>query len=151
MKYLIVFIALISISCISNKATNEFIVRCDVRFEERFFSIYISETGRSFIVRGFGSRHSNSLSIESSDTSKVIKLDSVNLFFQRLDSLKMHPVIGSEILGAQRIEIYYFGKKIYDSYKWDYQFWHLIEPIMMQLPKGYNPFQTDDFNFQLNN
>lgn len=122
-------------------------VRSDIRFGSKFFSIYVSEDGAAYVIKGRGSHYTEPLKVESSDTSNVFKLDSVKLFFENLNHIKDNPIIGANRLDAPRVEIYYDQKKVYDAYKWDEKFWNLFKPIMEQIPSGFNPFRADEKPF----
>jgi hypothetical protein len=121
--------------------------RSDIRFGSRFFSIYISEGGTAYVIKGKGSSYTEPLKIESSDTSNIFKLDSVKLFFEKLNRIKDNPIIGANRLDAPRVEIYYNQKKVYDAYKWDENFWDIFKPIMEQIPSGFNPFRSNEKPF----
>lgn len=53
----------------------------------------------------------------------------------------------SNTVDAARIETYYDGKKVYDAYGFNRKRMLLFRPIMAELPKGFNPFLTDDHPF----
>ena len=145
--YTLLFFATI-LSCkesgVDEKSYN---VRSDIRFGSKFFSICINEDGAAYVIKGTGSHYTESLKVESSDTSNIFKLDSVKLFFERLNNIKDNPIIGANRLDAPRVEIYYNQKKVYDAYKWDEIFWNLFKPIMEQIPSGFNPFRADEKPF----
>ena len=122
-------------------------VRSDIRLGSKFYSFYISKDGKAFVIKGTGSYYTEPLKVETSDTSEVFKLDSVNVFYNHLNRIKENPIIGVNRSDVPRVEIYYNKEKIYDAYKWDETFWDLFKPIMEQIPKGYNPFQVDDQPF----
>ena len=138
----------ILISC-TNKTTNETIytVRNDIRWGRSFFSIFIQEDGRAYVVKGTGTFYTDSLKIISADTSAVFTLDSSKVYFRELNNIKSNPIIDSSRSDAPRIEIYYHQKKIYDSYFWGEPFWKMFRPIMGQLPKGFSPFRVNEKPF----
>lgn len=126
-----------------------FNVQADIRLGSKFYSIYFNELGNAYVVKGDGTYYTEPLKVESSDTSKTFKLDSAKRFFEILNEVKANPVKkGNRVGSAQRGEVYYNHQKIYDSYAWDETFWGLFAPIMEQIPKGYNPFRTDDKPFE---
>ena len=151
MKKLIYAILLLIMffSCKEEKTNNEhlYIVRSDIRFGSRFYSINISEDGTAYAVKGSGSNYTESLNILSSDTSNAFKLDSAKSFFEKLNRIKDNPIIEASQFDAPRVEIYYDQKKVYDTYKWDEKFWDLFKPIMEQIPSGFNPFRADEKPF----
>jgi hypothetical protein len=114
--------------------------RLDIRQGFRFVSIYISESNKSYAVKGTGTYYTEPLKAENSDTSKLFNLVSANMFLEKLNQLSDKPIFGPERSGAPKVEIYYKQKKIYESYSWDTEFWELIKPIVSQIPPGYNPF-----------
>ena len=123
-------------------------VRADIRLGNKFYSICLNQDGEGYIIKGNASYYTDTLKIESSDTSKVFKIDSVNVFFENLNKMKAHPVFGESRLDAPRAEIYYNRQKVYDGYRWDELFWDLFRPVMEQLPKGYSPFRMNDKPFK---
>jgi hypothetical protein len=155
MKHLIatcsylLFFGIIFIGCKEKKnEKNLYSVRTDIRLGSKFYSIYFNEIGDAYAIKGNCSYYTEPLKVESSDTSSLFKLDSVKPFFVKLDAIKINPIIGGNREGAPRVEIYYGNKKIYDACKWDEPFWDLFRPIMEQIPKGFNPFLSDDKPFE---
>lgn len=143
-----IFLSVFLISCKGKAKTSaSYSVRSDIRFGTKFFSIYISEEGNACVVKGKGSLYTDSLNVSSADKSDVFKLDSVNIFFDRLNRIKDKPIIGERRLDAPRVEIFYNEQKIYDAYYWDEIFWDLFRPIMKQIPAGFNPFLADEKPF----
>jgi len=138
----------ILLSCKQRKGEeNQYDVRSDIRFGSKFYSLHLSESGKAYVVKGVGSPHTEELKVVSSDTSNVFNLDSAKVFYNYLNNMKENPIIGTNRLGAPRVEIYYNKKKIYDAYKWDETFWDLFRPLMLQIPKGFNPFLAEDQPF----
>jgi hypothetical protein len=135
-------------SC-KEKSPNDqsFNVRSDIRFGGRFFSIFIKENGTAYAIKGSSTFYTEPLKVLSSDTSNIFKLDSVELFFEKLNRIKNNPMIGAIHLDAPRVELYYNQKKVYDTFRWDEIFWDLFKPIMKQIPSGYNPFNADEKPF----
>ena len=72
-----------------------------------FFSLFVSEGGTAYVIKGRGSHYAEPLKVESSDTSNVFKLDSVKVFFENLNRIKDIPIIGATRPDAPRVEIYY--------------------------------------------
>jgi hypothetical protein len=122
-------------------------VRTDFRMGSKFYSIWMNENGKAYAIKGEGSFYTEPLKILTSDTSEVFKMDSVKQFYGSLEKMKKQPIIGSNYMGAPRVEIYCDGQQIYDSYRWNEAFWDLFRPIMHQIPKGFNPFLTNDRPF----
>jgi hypothetical protein len=125
----------------------EYDVKADIRFGSKFYSIYLSPKGIGYVIKGRGSRYSKPLEIASSDTSQIFKLDSIGLSYKALDKLRIKPTIDSSFQDSPRAEIYYNNKKIYDTYRWDTEFWNVFRPIMEQIPRGFNPFRTSENPF----
>jgi hypothetical protein len=123
-------------------------VQADIRLGNKFYSIYLNDDGEGYVIKGDGSYYTDTLKVQSSDTSNVFKIDSVKVFFENLNRIKAHPIIGVNRVDAPRVEIYYDHQKVYDAYKWDATFWNLFRPIMYQIPKGFNPFRADDKPFE---
>jgi len=148
-KQLYTLIILISIlSCKEkNPYKKSYDIRSDIRFGKKFFSICISEDGTAYAIKGVGSHYLEPLKVESSDTSKIFKLDSIEVFLKNLDHMKDNPIIKPFRLDSPRGEVYYKQKKVYDDYKWDDFFWNLFNPIMRQIPAEFNPFRGDTHPF----
>lgn len=145
--YILLFFSLFY-SCKEKTGNKElYNVRTDIRFGTKFYSIFINEQGQAYVIKGVDSYYRDTLKIESSDTSKIFKLDSAKVFFDSLNKIKVHPIVGAFYDDAPRVEIYYDHQKIYDAYSWDETFWVLFRPIMEQIPKGYNPFRVSDYPF----
>lgn len=121
--------------------------QADIRLGNKFYSIYLNEDGEGYVIKGSGSYYTDTLKIKSSDTSNVFKIDSVKVFFENLNKIKAHPIVGVNRVDAPRVEIYYNHQKVYDAYKWDETFWKLFRPIMEQIPRGFNPFRANDKPF----
>lgn len=120
-------------------------IQIDFRLGYKYFSMYLNKDGNGYIIKGKGSYYTEPLQIQSSDTSRMFKIDSINKFIQNLDQIKSHPLISNMLGdGVPRTEIYYEQKRIYDAYNLDESFWSLFRPIIEQLPKGYNPFRISD-------
>lgn len=148
MKHFLIYFVLYCFSCISpskNEQINE--ARVDIRFDTKFYSILLSKNNKAYVIKGSGTDYRDSLVILNSDTSLRFKIDSVKTFFIKLDSLRLLKPIGVDQLDAPRIEIYYYKEKIFDTYRWDENFFNLIRPIMTQLPSGFNPFRVDELPF----
>ena len=124
-------------------------VQADIRLGSKFYSIYINELGNAYVIKGNGTYYTETLKVESSDTSKTFKLDSAKKFFKTLNEVKANPIKKGNRAGtAQRAEVFWNHQKIYDSYAWDETFWDLFRPIMEQLPKCFNPFLADEHSFE---
>ncbi len=132
-----------------NNNENSYDVRSDIRLGNKFYSIFLNENGEGYVIKGKGSYYTDTLKIESSDTSNVFKLDSAKVFFEVLNRIKTNPIFKKNRTGtAPRAEIYYDQQKVYDGYTWDEKFWDLFRPIMYQIPNGFNPFRADDKPFE---
>lgn len=148
--YILVFLLTFA-SCKERINDNEqsYNVRSDIRLGTKFYSIFLNEEGNGYVIRGKGSYYTDTLRIESSDTSNVFKFDSAKIFFETLDKIKINPIVKANRTGtAQRTEVYYDNQKVYDSYAWDETFWDLFKPIMEQIPRGFNPFRANDKPFE---
>lgn len=149
---LFVFIVclLFTLACEQNNSKNkEYDVRADIRLGTAFYSIFVNEQGFAYVIRGSGTDYNEQLEVKSSDTSAIVRLDSVRVFYRQLNELKKQPhIFGITVLDAPRVEVYYDSDKIYDSNSWNAKFWDLFRPIATQLPKGYNPFTASDHPFQ---
>ncbi|HEV8283905.1 MAG TPA: hypothetical protein VGQ09_06330 [Chitinophagaceae bacterium] len=143
-----IFIPLALCSCKQNVTSEkEYNFQANIRLGYKYYSINVNEEGKAQVIKGKGSFYTEPLKIESSDSSKIFKIDSLRVFFENVDKIKRSPLIDSNRTDAPRVEMYYQHKKIYDAYKWNENFWDLFRPIMEQLPKGYSPFRASDNPF----
>ncbi len=145
---LVIFILLIAACKERVEVEKQYEVRVDVRMGTNFYSIFIKKDGRAIAIKGLGSPHYEPFRIQSSATSSSFKLDSVNKFFESLNKIKADPISNIDNNSDfPRVEIYYDKNRIYDVNKWNELFWELFNPIMRQIPKGYNPFRVRDNPF----
>jgi hypothetical protein len=129
-------------------AQTHYNIRVDIRFGYKFYSIFIDNNSRAYVIRGNGSGYLENFKIITSDTSHRFKLSHINLFYRDVDKLKAKPrIMNSSVTDSPRVEIYYEGKKIYDGQESGTMFWEMFKPVMLQLPKGYNPLLLDDHPF----
>lgn len=150
LKAVYFFFLLTFISC-KDKVTKgeQYDVKCDIRLGKTFYSIYLNQEGHAYVIKGNGSFYTEPLTIRSSDTSNVFKLDSTKSFFETLNKFRENPIYKANRTGiAQRAEVYYDNRKVFDSYAWDEMFWDLFRPIIEQVPKGFNPFLINDNSFE---
>ena len=145
--FYISFFSFLLFSCKAQTNREQYKVRADIRLSTKFYSIYMNEEGQAYVIKGNSSYYTDTLKIESSDTSNVFKIDSVKVFFENLNKIKANPIIGVKRVDAPRVEIFYDHQKIYDAYRWDETFWNLFRPIMEEIPKGFNPFRESDKPF----
>lgn len=149
MKIFLLLSFAIFMSCKGKQARADMLynVRADFRMGSKFYSIWMNENGKAYAIKGEGSFYTEPLKILTSDTSEVFRMDSVGQFYKNLETVRKKPITGSNYMGAPRVEIYYDGQQIYDSYRWNEAFWDLFRPIMHQIPKKFNPFLTNDKPF----
>lgn len=148
MRYITLILAFHLFSCLSpgsNRLPND--ARLDIRLGNKFYSILLNKEGKSYVIKGSGTNYRDSLVISISDTSQGFIIDSVDVFFSKLDRLRSLKPTSVYHLDAPRIEIYYPTDKVFDTYQWDENFWDLVRPIMTQLPAGFNPFRLDEQPF----
>jgi hypothetical protein len=129
------------------KKESEPTVRFDISFGNKFYSLFVDKSGSSHAIKGTTANTDRPLSIVSSDTSTLFSLDSAEVLFRNIELIKSRPMVIDIGSDAPRVEIYYRTEKIYDSHKWDSQFWDIIRPVMTQIPKEYNPFLVDNKPF----
>jgi hypothetical protein len=132
----------------SDASTEPYPARTDVRFGNKFYSVFVNEQGDAYVIRGIGTNYTEVLKIEKADTSNRVKLDSAKVFFDRLKEIQTSPVYDTSSPDAPRVEIYCNNHKIYDSYIWSNEFLNLFRPVMMQLPNGFNPFLISERPFE---
>ena len=147
--YKILLMTVIFSLLISCEEKSNYQVKIDVRLGSRFYSINVDEYGEAYVVKGKESGYTQPFkTVISSDTSKIFSSDAMKTFFNEVKKIKDSSIIIPAITtDAARVELYYSGKKVYDSYGLDKKHISLFIPIMGQLPKGFNPFLTDDHPF----
>jgi len=153
-KYFYINILLLSIfhfwACVGHaNKMHEYKTRVDFRFGNRFYSFCSKESGDSYVIKGKSSEYNDSFVIFSADTSRIFRIDPSKVYFGKLTVLSKKPLVVDHHSDAPRVEIYYDGKKIYDSHRWDEEFWDIFRPVMSQLPKGFNPFLIDENPFEV--
>jgi len=121
-----------------------FASKTDIRSANKYVSIYIDRDGRCQVIKGNGSSYFQELRALSADSSEIFIIDSPGIFFRTLDTMSKRPFTDSTRTDSPRIEIYYEGKKIYDAFKSNEDFWSLFRSVMTKLPEGYNPFRAGD-------
>jgi len=142
-------ICLLIESCKQNYRPQHFFnVRTDIRFGEKFFSICLNDEGKAYVIRGRGSNYIEPFIVKDSDTSEIIKSDSLKKLYNKVVESSATPNIDSaNTTDAPRVEVYYKNKKIYDIYRWDERVWTLFRPITSVLPYKFNPFKKDEQPF----
>ena len=152
MKYLWSSALTLLLICCNQDAKKERvdIIRSDFRFGTRYYSVITNENGEGYVIKGSASTYTEPFVIKSTDTSSIFRLDSVDLFFQRIQELKQKQVSSTNFQDNPRTEIYYNESKVLDTYLWDEKFWYLFRPIMHQLPQNFNPFRLNDQPFDNN-
>jgi hypothetical protein len=137
----LILCALFSCACTQHfHEKNAHNVRADFRFGSRFYSLVSSATGESYAIKGMSTDYNEPFTILSSDTSGPFKLDSVDVFYEKLNEIRSKNLRIDHHSDAPRVEIYFDRTKIYDSHNWNETFWDIFRPVMMQIPKNYNPF-----------
>lgn len=115
-------------------------VRTDVRFKSKSYSIFISEDGKGYVVKGNSSYFTQGLKYAHTSKSKVFTFDDTKTFFQNLRVIETHPLLLKKVNPQEvRIELYRNGKKIYDAPA-NTRFWVMYKPVINKLPAGYCPF-----------
>jgi hypothetical protein len=142
--YLVLFCVSIYSACKqSDTVETNYNVRTDIRLGTAFHSIFVSEKGPCYVIKGIGTDMYHPFYVLSSDTSSIVHLNlqKAEAFFKEIGQFKRKPlIVGITKTDAPRVEIYYDGKKIYDANSWNERFFDLFKPIIPQLPEGYNPF-----------
>ena len=149
MKATIVFLTLVVLlSCKQHESDPPYTVRTDIRLGNKFYSVFVNQDGNAYVIKGRGTVYTESLTVANADTSKRFRSDAMKIFFNKVRSMKEHPIINMpDITDASRIEIYCDTKKVLDSYGLRKPYMDLFIPIMGKLPKGYNPFFANEHPF----
>lgn len=121
--------------------------KVDVRLGSAFCSVRILSDNTGFGLKGRLVSSTGEFVILSSDTSEVVKFQAADIFFNSLEKLHAKPITNSGSADGPRVEIYYLNKKVYDSQRWDEDFWDLIRPIICSPPKGFKPFSPEGSPF----
>jgi hypothetical protein len=147
--FLLLSFSILNFSC-KEKVREETVysIRTDIRLGNVFYSIFMSKTGKLYVIKGKESNDIDSLKVLSSEKSTVVKSDLIKTFIGKLSKFENNPKIKSSIVtDSPRVEIYYDQRKIYDTFKMDAEFWDLFLPVVPLVPKGYNPFRPDEHPF----
>lgn len=149
-KYFFVFIyLLVNQACsVSQNKKQSYSFQCDVRSGTKFYRILIDKDGTGEVLKGNGTFYTDSLSIETSNSSGKFKIDSLGSFFENLEKMKSKYLILGRVNGLSRAEVYYNGIKIFDGDGSNEIFWKMIFPIRDKLPKSYNPFLVSERPFE---
>lgn len=116
------------------------VVRTDFSFGNRFISIITKGRDSAIAIKGLAYYNNDSLLIQSADTSKIFKLDSLALFIEKACELKKNPYIRNNSHDTIKAEVFLNDEKIYSSFRWRENFWNLFGLIYREIPSEYNPF-----------
>ncbi len=146
-RSIILFCCLFFAYILNVNAQIHYNIRADIVFGYKFYSIFVGNNGNAYVIRGKDSGYPESFKVISSDTSRVFKLKHIGVFYRYVAKFKAKPLINhSLVTDSPQVTIYYKGKMIYNGPE-SGMFWDMFRPVMLQLPKGYNPFLTDDQPF----
>lgn len=142
------FLALLIISACKDKNDKKtYNVQMDIRFGNRYYSLFLSEQGNCKVNKGFGTYYTEPFKPQTFDSSISFKIDSISLFYDKLSTFLNSPKLDTTQDHVARAEIYFERKKILDSYKWDERVWGVFRTIMEKIPKKFNPFRLSDDPF----
>ncbi len=141
-------IIIICCSCNSNRLSVSEVLRIDIRFVNKYYSIIIDKTGDGYVEKGISTYYKEPFKAESVIRSDTFTIDSVAVFWDRINALKMNPNKADGESSAPRIEIYYNEELIYDSYMWRDGIWDIFSLLIEKLPKGFNPLAVGDKPFE---
>lgn len=110
------------------------------RFGFEYYKIDFDETGRGVVKKGTSNSSSEPFIEKTVDDSVTIKIDSVTTYFNDLNKYETKPYKGAKMLGSNRVQIYVNKEIVYDSYRFDSDFWFLIKIISDDIPEEFNPF-----------
>nr|WP_294948123.1 hypothetical protein [uncultured Mucilaginibacter sp.] len=132
------------------KTEGQFLIRVDMRYGYKFFSLRANQQGEAYVIKGRGTYFTEPLKIESGDTSSFFKLDSIRPFYNSIKSIDRRKSISQHInTDAPRSEIFFNGIKVMDTSQGNSGFLEVYRTILTQLPTGYNPFYVDENPFDL--
>ncbi|WP_316833041.1 hypothetical protein [Pedobacter aquatilis] len=144
-------ISLIFLFCFSmckKKEPDIYPARIDIRFGQKFYSIYVKKDGNSEVVKGKGSLYTQEMKISAVQSKLKFRIDSAKVLFAVLDKMKEKPLTKTgNMTDCPRIEIYLHNRKIFDEYNWNDEFWHIVRLIITKLPENSNPFIAEPFPF----
>lgn len=144
----LIYLSLIIISSCKDKDDKQIHnVQMDIRFGNKYYSLFFSEDGNCKVNKGVGTYFTEPFKPQEVNSTIDFKIDSIILFYEKLNILKENPKIDTVPYHMTRAEIYFERKKIVDSYRWDKNVTSLIGTIMEKIPKGFNPFRVSDNPF----
>lgn len=110
----------------------------------RYYNITFDESGKGVAKIGRANDITDALLQKEIEDSLIFKVDSVSLYFKELEKLEKQPYIGEKMLDANHVLIYSNDKKVFDSYRFDSNFWGLMKIIGDDIPNEFNPFKHNE-------
>lgn len=114
-----------------------------------YYQIEVENTGIGFVKKGDSNNYHEDFIPETVQDSLFFKVNSTVSYFEKLQEYERNPYIGQRVLGVNRIQIYSDKVKVYDSYRFDSDFWDLIKIISDDIPQKFNPFISNIPNTNL--
>jgi hypothetical protein len=148
LKVLFLFILIFLFSCNQsykdrkqvNEGTNLKKTTIIYRSGYTYYQIEVESTGNGFVKKGYSNNYHDEFSPKTVQDSMFFKVNSTASYFEKLKKYEKNPYKGQRILGVNRIQVYSDKEKVYDSYRFDSDFWSLINTISNDIPQKFNPF-----------
>ncbi|WP_126974283.1 hypothetical protein [Gynurincola endophyticus] len=144
----VIAIIILCYACSLSKPVVNDVFRTDIRFVNKYYSIVIDKKGKGFVEKGFSTYYKDPFKAETIIRSDTFVIDSVTIFWNRVNTLKINPSKADGESSAPRVEMYYNEDLIYDSYMWRDGIWDIFSLLIEKLPKGFNPFAIGDKPFE---
>ena len=144
-RFLSIFI-LFLISCNNKeKPFNRTITNTQIlsNFNGECYSIEFDINGHGIVKKGESSQNSEIFKIENVSDSVTIHIDSAYTYFEKIEHFKKKPYRSAKMLGAYHVLIYTNDSLVFNSYRFNSDFWDLIKVIGEDIPIDYNPFMHD--------
>jgi hypothetical protein len=105
-----------------------------------YYYINFNELGEGVAKKG-NAKTINDASLQKGIIDSVhFKADSIHQYFNELKKFENKPFEGAKMFDSYHVLIYSNKSKVYDSYRFDSDFWKLIKTIGEDIPTNYNPF-----------
>lgn len=105
-----------------------------------YYNITFDELGNGVAKKGEIKSESDSFYCKNVNDSLNFILKSTSEYFQKLKKYENQPYNSPQMLNEFHVKIYSNNIKVYDSYKFDGEFWDLIKSVGQDIPKEFNTF-----------
>lgn len=105
-----------------------------------YYNITFDELGNGVAKKGMINNREDSCYCKNVNDSLSFILKSTSEYFRKLRKYEKKPYNSPKMLNEYNVKIYVNNDKIYDSYKFDADFWDLIKSVGKEIPIEFNTF-----------